>query len=97
VQKPHRYCFASFVVLDGIDHGLGMISFWPRLELYPIAKLQRERRKKNSVVCAAKLNDGRFSQIRGPTPRRCDLHRNSHGARLREKSRQLLGATSIIC
>src|SRR5262249_55286967 len=66
-------------------------------KLYSIAKLQRQRRKKNGVARTAKLHDGRLLQVRCAAARRGNLHGDANRARLREKLRQLLGATLFAC
>ena len=93
MYESNRYCFLPLMVLHSIHSGFRMVSFRSRLELNPVAKLERQRRKKNSVARAAKLDQRRLLQACRAAPRRRNLYRNANRARLREKLRQLLGAT----
>src|SRR5262249_20139142 len=72
--KSDGHGLLAFVVLHGIDGGFRMVSFRPPAKLYSIAKLQRQRRKKNGVARTAKLHDGRLLQVRCAAARRGNLH-----------------------
>ena len=82
LQEAHGHCFASFVVLHGIDGGLRLITLRPRFEPYLVSELQWQRGKKDRVLRAAELDDSRLPQVRGAAPGRCDLHWDAHGAGL---------------
>jgi len=96
LQKAHGHGFASFVILQGVDGGLGLRPLRSGLESYPVAKLQRQRRNKNRVMRAAVLDNGRLPQIRDAVPRRSYVHGDTHGAGLGEKARQPLRATLFL-
>ena len=96
LQESDGHRFASFVILHADDACFRRPSCTICLDLQSIVKLQRQCRKKNSVLRAAVLHDRCFAKAGSTSARSGDLHWYANRSCLRKEPCQLLRAALLF-